>query len=154
MFNSGDKHDAPILTEDDLIPEKPDNLEFNKQGELAFLKKSGDTIQHIDIEVVRTIYDQSRGMMYRDSLTDKQGMLFLSHNEEVRSFWMKNTKIPLDIIFVNSNKEIVKIHANATPLSEEHYDSEKPSRYVVEVRAGFTDHYDVKEGDKISLLIL
>lgn len=152
-YSTEPKPDTHILTEEDLIPKKPDHIEFKKQGELAFLSEKNDTIKQIEIEVVRTIYEQQLGMMYRDSLADNHGMLFLSSNEEVRSFWMKNTRVSLDIIFVNSDKKIVKIHKNAKPLSEQQYNSEKPARYVVEVRAGFTDHYGIKEGDKISLLI-
>jgi uncharacterized membrane protein (UPF0127 family) len=62
---------------------------------------------------------------------------------------MKNTIMSLDIIFVNENKEIIKIHKNTKPYSEESLPSVKPSIYVVEVIAGFCEKYGVKEGDKI-----
>ena len=63
---------------------------------------------------------------------------------------MKNTILSLDIMFVNENKEIVKIHRNTTPFSEKSLPSEKKAMYVVEVVAGFSDKYGVKEGDKIN----
>lgn len=83
-------------------------------------------------------------------MDDTKGMLFIFQNEEPQSFWMKNTVIPLDIMFVNSKKEIIKIHKSTTPFSEKSLPSEKPAIYVVEVNGGFADKYGIKEGDAIS----
>ena len=63
---------------------------------------------------------------------------------------MRNTLISLDMIFVNAQKEIVTIHKNTKILSDQSYPSTKPAMYVIEVVAGFTDKYNIKEGDKIS----
>ncbi|MBN8572252.1 MAG: DUF192 domain-containing protein, partial [Ignavibacteria bacterium] len=78
-----------------------------------------------------------------------EGMLFIFPEDADQAFWMKNTIMPLDILFINSNKEIVKIYKNATPYSEKSMPSEKKAMYVVETVAGFCDKYGITEGDKI-----
>ena len=123
---------------------------FKKEGELTFYSQDNKPIVIIDIEIADTEYDRQLGLMKRKSMEDNQGMLFIFPNEEVRSFWMRNTFIPLDMIFVNTNNEIVTIHKNTRVLSEQSYPSSAPSIYVVEVIGGFTDKYKIKEGDKIS----
>jgi len=79
-----------------------------------------------------------------------QGMLFIFPEEEIRSFWMRNTYISLDMIFVNADKKIVTIHKNTKTLSDQSYASTEPAQYVVEVCAGFSDKYSIKTGDKIN----
>ncbi len=124
---------------------------FKKEGELEFLgKNKKDTIRKIEIELAESDEERMQGMMYRRSMDDNKGMLFIFETEEPQSFWMKNTIIPLDIMFVNAKKEIIKIHKSTTPFSEKSYPSEKPATYVVEVSGGFADKYGIKEGDLIS----
>lgn len=123
---------------------------FKKEGELEFVSKDGKTqIKKIEIELAEDNTERMQGLMYRKSMDDTQGMLFLFDKEELQGFWMKNTIIPLDIIYVNAKKEIVKIYKNTTPFSEKDLPSEKPTLYVVEVIGGFTDKFGIKEGDKI-----
>jgi hypothetical protein len=74
----------------------------------------------------------------------------LFDNEEVRAFWMKNTVLSLDMIFVNARSEIVTIHKYTTPYSEETYMSTKPAKYVLEVNAGYADKQKISVGDRIS----
>lgn len=89
--------------------------------------------------------------MYRRSMADTQGMLFKFDKAEPQSFWMHNTYISLDIIYVNENKEIVKICKNAEPLKEnQNLNSEKNAQYVIEVIGGFSDKFGVAEGDKVA----
>ncbi len=90
--------------------------------------------------------------MYRTILPDTAGMLFIFENSELRSFWMKNTYIPLDIIYVNENKQIVTIHRHTKPHTEDSVLSYKNAMYVVEVNAGFCDKYNIEENDLISFL--
>lgn len=124
---------------------------FQKQGELAFLSKSGaDTIRKIDIQLAQTDEQRADGLMYRQSMTDGQGMLFLFPSMEERAFWMKNTYISLDIVYIDDQMEIVSIQKYATPLSEESLPSYKKAQYVLEVNGGFCDKYHVGYGDKIS----
>lgn len=125
--------------------------EFKKEGVLEFLKKDGKTpIKKIEVELAENDEERMQGMMYRKSMDDGKGMLFIFQREEPQSFWMKNTIIPLDIMYVNSKKEIIKIYKNTIPFSENSLPSEKPATYVVEVSGGFADRYGVKEGDNIS----
>lgn len=123
---------------------------FKKEGELAFISSSGDTIQHVDIEIADTDQRRGLGLMYRTKMLDKQGMLFLFDEEDEQSFWMKNTYLPLDMMYINHANVIVKIHKNTEPLTTTPYNSEKPAQYVLEMIGGYSDKYGVKEGDKIS----
>ena len=82
-------------------------------------------------------------------------MLFIFKEEAVRGFWMKNTYIPLDIIFINNNFEIINIAENVQPCKEdpcETYSSEIPIRYVVEVNGGFTEKKEIGIGDTIRFI--
>ena len=76
-------------------------------------------------------------------------MLFIFPHEEMQSFWMRNTFIPLDILFVNANYEIVTIHRDTETTSDQSYPSTEKAQYVVEVNAGYCDKYMIKEGDRI-----
>ncbi len=122
---------------------------FVKEGELAFTKPGGKAISEIDIEIADNNDQRAMGLMFRTEMKDDQGMLFIFPYETEQSFWMKNTVLSLDIIFVNANFEIVKIHHNTTPFSEQSYSSEKPAQYVVEVNAGYSNKLGLTEGDKI-----
>ncbi len=143
--SSGNKKTATT----DNQPQKLD-IPFQKQGELVFLSKmASDTLSVLDIEIAQDDAKRARGLMYRGSIPQNAGMLFVFDVEEMQSFWMKNTFISLDMIFVNSNKEIVTIHANTSPVKEWSYASTKPALYVVEVNAGYCNKNNITEGDKI-----
>lgn len=123
---------------------------FKKEGELFFIKVASNDSLNIDIEIAETEEETSQGLMYRTKLGDKQGMLFIFKEAEMKSFWMKNTYIPLDILFVDSELNIITLHADTQPFSQESVSSSAEAQYVVEVNAGFCAKYGVKEGDKIS----
>ncbi|MBO9151867.1 DUF192 domain-containing protein [Chitinophaga sp. GCM10012297] len=124
---------------------------FKKEGSLSFISKAkGDTIKTIDIEIAETDDERARGLMDRKSMLDSQGMLFIFAAPEEQSFWMKNTYISLDIMYVDEKFEIVSIQKYATPLSEESLPSFKKAQYVVETNAGFADKYKIAFGDKIA----
>lgn len=124
-------------------------IQFKKQGEVYFQDSLKNLVKKIDAEIADNDNERHLGLMYREGMNEDQGMLFLFPNEEPQSFYMKNTVMPLDIIFINSKKQIVKIHKNTTPYSEKSLPSLKPSQYVVEVIAGFTDKFKIKEGSYI-----
>ncbi|GJQ62988.1 MAG: hypothetical protein SCALA702_20410 [Melioribacteraceae bacterium] len=124
-------------------------IKFNKEGELTFRKASDEFVSIIDIEIAEDDHERADGLMMRFTLQEKQGMLFIFEQEQIQSFWMRNTFVPLDMIFVNSNNEIVTIHKNTEILSDQSYRSTKPAIYVVEVVGGYTDKYNIREGDKI-----
>ena len=124
--------------------------QFVKEGELEFLNKDGKTvISKIDIEIADNTPERMQGLMYRKSMDENRGMLFIFQNNEHRGFYMKNTLIPLDIIFLDSAKQVLKIFKNTTPFSERTLESGLPAKFVVEVNAGYTDRYGIKEGDMI-----
>lgn len=131
------------------------NIPFNKQGELVFIgKENGDTLSVIGIEVADNDQKRARGLMYRASIPENDGMLFIHDVEDIQSFWMKNTYISLDMIFVNSQKEIVTIHAGTEPMKEWNYTSTAPALYVVEVNAGYSVKNNIKVGDKIDYRLI
>jgi len=123
---------------------------FTKEGELSFLSPSGNLLKSIDIEFADTDYDRQLGLMFRKKMKETEGMLFIFPIEEMQSFWMRNTYISLDVLFVDANFKIVTVHKNSKTLSDQSYPSSSPAKYVVEVIAGFTSKYGVKEGDYIS----
>lgn len=124
-------------------------IQFKKQGEVYFQDSAKTLIKKIDVEIAETDETRHLGLMYRENMQEDQGMLFIFPVEEYQSFYMKNTIMPLDIMFVNSKKQIVKIHKNTTPYSEKSLPSFNPAVYVVEVNAGFSDKFGIKEGSYI-----
>ncbi|MBS0028798.1 DUF192 domain-containing protein [Chitinophaga sp. 22321] len=148
--NNNTSGDTGSVVTTDAVTETSNGSAFKKQGSLAFLSKSAaDTLRKIDIQLAQTDEQRSDGLMYRKSMTDGQGMLFIFPDMEERAFWMKNTYISLDIIYIADNMEIVSIQKYATPLSEESLPSYKKAKYVLEVNGGFCDKYHVAYGDKI-----
>lgn len=123
--------------------------DFTKEGELEFLHGE-DVITKIDIEIADDDYQTQRGLMYRRSMKEDRGMLFIFEDVQERSFWMKNTYISLDIIYIAADKTIVSIAEGTQTRSEESIPSNYPAKYVVEVNAGFAAQYQLKPGDKIS----
>jgi uncharacterized membrane protein (UPF0127 family) len=124
--------------------------QFKKEGDLTFLKKDGKEVKKINIEVADNGPERQQGLMFRKSMPENEGMLFIFPEDDDQAFWMKNTIMPLDIIFINSDKQIVKIYKNTTPYSEKSLPSGKKAMYVIETVAGFCDKFGVAEGDKIN----
>ncbi len=125
-------------------------ITFTKEGELSLLKAKTDSIiAKLDIEIADDEYSTQTGLMYRHSMKENQGMLFVFNDSRQRSFYMKNTEIPLDIIYINPEKEIVSIQKNAKPFDETSLPSETVSQYVLEVNAGLSDKWKLDKGDKI-----
>ncbi len=124
--------------------------QFQEEGSLVFLNQdSEDTLARIAIEVAKNEEEREQGLMYRSQMAADRGMLFVFPNAQPRAFWMKNTKIPLDIIYVDQNKAIVNIHKSAMPYSTQSVPSGRDAMYVVEVNEGFTTRHDIKVGDHI-----
>lgn len=99
-------------------------------------------------EIADSEEERRNGMMFRQSLGSNEGMLFVFPDSAVRNFWMKNTVIPLDMIFVAEDGTIAKIR-HAVPCASEPcplYSSEKPVKYVLEVNANLTANYGIAEG--------
>ena len=122
---------------------------FRKDGNLSIHLLTRAIHVNIDIEIADEEPERMRGLMDRFTLPENAGMLFIFPEEELRSFWMKNTYISLDIIYINSDKEIVSIQKYTQPQSTSSIPSEKQAKYVLEVNAGFSDKYMLQTGDKI-----
>lgn len=119
-------------------------------AEVAFLSTDADTVAAIDAAVADDDASRSTGLMDVFDMPDDKGMLFIFDDEEPRSFWMANTPLALDIIFVNADMEIVRIQQNTRPYSDRNVVSEYPAKYVIETNAGFTLRNDIQEGMTIS----
>ena len=126
-------------------------ISIRQDGKLSFLQPDGSVITSINIEIAETPGSREKGLMDRGLSDFKNGMLFVFQDVEPRTFWMRNTPTSLDIIFVAEDLRIVNIAQNTTPMSDQLYSSEFPAKYVVEVKAGFTERYGLKKGNKIRL---
>jgi len=129
---------------------KPDHeVRFRKSGEVTFFGKNGKRIVKIDVEIPRTLREISAGLMFRRSMDETQGMLFGHDKFKARFFWMKNTYIPLDLIFADKTMKIIEIGKTTKPLSEELIPIPSGTQYTIEVNGGFCDRYGIRAGDKI-----
>lgn len=143
------KEEQKAKTKDKIV------INFKKEGTLNILKAQTDSIvKTLDIEIADTDYETQTGLMYREELGENQGMLFIFPNEQVRSFYMKNTKIPLDIIYIDENKSIVSFQKNAKPYDETSLPSNAPAKYVLEVYSGLSDAWELEVGDKIAFEVI
>lgn len=112
---------------------------------------SDKKIIKVSVETANDNEERLRGLMFREDLDEKRGMLFVFEDENNRTFWMKNTLIPLDIVFINKEFEIINIEY-ALPCKKEPcalYKSKKPAKYVLEVNSNFTTKNDIDTGNKI-----
>ena len=101
------------------------------------------------IEIARTPAEMERGLMYRERLDADRGMLFLYEQDRQVAFWMKNTFIPLDLIFADATGRIVGIVERAAPLSTQLIPSPEPVRAVLEVNGGTAERLHIKIGDRL-----
>ncbi len=103
----------------------------------------------VSVELARTAGQRSMGLMYRKKLGISRGMLFLFEHDEKHMFTMRNTSIPLDMIFINSALTVAGIVENAKPYANGPFGIDLPSRYVLEVNAGFCARHAIAAGDSI-----
>lgn len=135
----------------DSAPEElaPLRTDFLKEGLLSFYTPANEYITTIDIELAENDDERRLGLMFRKTMADNQGMFFIFPFDAMQSFWMKNTILPLDMLFINSDNEIVTIQRNTTPYAETSYPSSRPAKFVLEVNAGYADAHGIREGYKI-----
>ncbi|MBT8047767.1 MAG: DUF192 domain-containing protein [Xanthomonadales bacterium] len=106
------------------------------------------------VELAETREKQALGLMFRDSMPEDHGMLFVFPGEARRSFWMKNTRIPLDIFYFDENLALVSVAENAVPCRTRQcpaYPSKAPAKFVLELNAGKAAELDVRAGDLLEL---
>src|SRR5215470_3528939 len=101
------------------------------------------------VEIADTPAKRELGLQYRRELGADQGMIFLFPNESQQTFWMKNTPIPLDMIFISHDRKIVGIVEQATPFTLDPRSVGKPSQYVLEINGGLAKRYGIRPGDSV-----
>jgi uncharacterized protein len=116
--------------------------------ETALTIRSGGTLHHFTVEVAASPEQQERGLMFRKSVAPDRGMIFPYNPPQQVSFWMKNTLIPLDIIFIDANHRIARI-TNAQALDLTPLPSGVPVSGVLEIAAGRAAQLGIKEGDTV-----
>jgi uncharacterized membrane protein (UPF0127 family) len=112
---------------------------------------SGGKVE-VRVEVADDLAEQAKGLMYRTTLGENRGMLFVYPDERELSFWMKDTLIPLSIAFIDRERRIIDIQ-DMKPLDDEppHYVSAEPAQYALEVNQGFFEKGGVKVGDRVDV---
>ena len=126
-------------------PVKPIEISFTKEANLAFIRQN-DTLVELDVELAESDYEQQTGLMHRPSMEMNQGMLFVYDDERPRpSFYMKNTQISLDLIYINKAMKVVEINTNTKPYDETPIRANQPAKYVLEVNAGFSKRYKITD---------
>lgn len=128
---------------------KEASVVFKKEASLRIFNLSGELIKEYDIELADTPYERQTGLMYRTEMNSHNGMLFIFEDSAIRSFYMKNTLISLDLIFLNESLEIISICKNTTPNDESSIPSLAPAKYVLELRSGQSELHQFTEGMKI-----
>lgn len=127
------KNRKPQAGNVDTLPSNP----FEHEAMGWFISPLGDTISQLDLELSQTSYEVTRGLMHRREMEENQGMLFEFKDEQNRAFWMKNTILSLDIIYLKADGRIDSHYEFTQPLSEKSLPSNGPSKYVLEVNAGY-----------------
>ena len=113
------------------------------------LSSPGQDPVSVTVEVVETDEARQRGLMYRKHLAPDAGMLFIFDREEQHTFWMHNTLIPLDMLFIRSDWTVLGIVENATPLTDQLRSVPGASKYVLEVNAGFSRRHGLQAGTTV-----
>ena len=127
----------------------PTEITFTKEGTLRLIKEDGTFLRAIDIEIADDDYQRETGLMHRAALLDSQGMLFVFDEEDFRGFYMKNTLISLDIIYIDANGKMVSFAEQTKPMDESILPSQVPAMYVLEINGGLSEDWVLEVGDRI-----
>lgn len=127
----------------------PIKIEFKKEAELQ-LMRTDSLIASFDIEIADNDFERQTGLMNRHIMEDSQGMLFIFDTEDFRYFYMKNTYIPLDLIYIDKDGKIVSFQLNAQPLDESSLPSNVPAKYVLEINAGLAEQLGLQVDDTMN----
>jgi uncharacterized protein len=125
-----------------------------RTGPRVIFEPAGREPAAVTVEIARTPAAIQRGLMYREHLPLDHGMLFIFPDEEIRTFWMKNTLIPLDMIFVSADRTVVGIVERAEPRTTTGRRVDAPSQYVVEVNGGWASAHGVEAGTPVRFVDL
>jgi uncharacterized membrane protein (UPF0127 family) len=127
----------------------PTEIRFTKEGTLKLIKEDGTLLKTLDIEIADDDYQRETGLMHRASMLDSQGMLFVFDEEDYRGFYMKNTLISLDILYIDANGKIISFSEQTKPMDEATLPSQLPAQYVLEIKGGLSEDWLLEIGDKI-----
>lgn len=107
------------------------------------------------VEIADDDAERARGLMFRDQMAEGAGMLFIHDRQEPQAYWMKNTRIPLDILYFDNDRKLVAQRRNTPPCSAgdacPSYPSNAPARYVLELNAGEADRLKLQDGAQLQL---
>lgn len=130
-------------------------IEFSQDGELDFINEDGEVFKTIAIEIADTENKRARGLMDRSQMEENHGMIFIFGDHEVRkhTFYMKNTRIPLDIMYFDKDSVLINIARNAQPGADSKLAggtvdaAAEDSKFVVEINGGLSEEWGIKEGE-------
>tara|TARA_B100000586_G_scaffold242025_1_gene195659 strand:- start:829 stop:1275 length:447 start_codon:yes stop_codon:yes gene_type:complete len=125
------------------------DLDRDLKKSSLIISTSKKTCYLLSIWVVHSAKEKARGLMYVRNMPEQSGMLFVYTESDQRSMWMKNTYIPLDIIFIKNSETISSIARNTEPLSLKNIRSTEPVNYVLEINAGMTKKMGIVPNDKV-----
>tara|TARA_R110000751_G_scaffold12683_16_gene43438 strand:- start:56 stop:538 length:483 start_codon:yes stop_codon:yes gene_type:complete len=108
--------------------------------------KADDASARFTVEIADTALERAQGLMHREDMAAGHGMLFLFDTPRPVSFWMKNTPLPLDMIFIDETGEVLNVIANAEPFTEDPRPSEGDTRAVLEINGGLAERYGIGAG--------
>ncbi|NQV74352.1 DUF192 domain-containing protein [bacterium] len=132
----------------DTAAEDHINVPFTKHGSLT-MSRDGVVFREIAIEIADSDSSRTRGLMQRDKLPADSGMLFIFESETQQGFWMANTRLALDLVFIRTDGSVQSISKYVQPMSLDTVLSDGPAQYVLEVEAGYVDSVGLTEGDQI-----
>jgi len=121
-------------------------ISFENDLTVKIIDSTGKELAHFNTEIADDEYKRQTGLMYRKKMNQTQAMLFVFQDESPRYFYMKNTYLPLDIIYADKNKKIVSWIENARPLDETSLASGLPAQYVLEIKGGSITNLGIKKG--------
>ena len=131
--------------------DSPENkYTFRKDGTLQFHSPTGELKAEFDIEIAQKEAELLRGLKFRDKMLTNQGMLFIFEYVDYNSFWMQDTYLSLDMVFIDQDYKVIHIARDTPPFSEELISPPSPNKYVLELLAGSADKYNLKEKDIVS----
>jgi uncharacterized membrane protein (UPF0127 family) len=122
------------------------STEARKRGEPEVVLQTRAGELHVKVEVARNDPERQRGLMYRQKLEPGRGMIFLFERPEKLKFWMKNTYIPLDMVFISADKRVVYVEENAEPLTLQTRGPDEDTQFVLEVPGGWARAHGVERG--------
>lgn len=151
----GRNGDTPQQSEPTTTDTKPTSPSTSvkvpvKKLATVILEPKPGTKHEVKVEIARTRRQIRTGLMFRQHMPENHGMLFLMGVEEIHSFYMRNTFIPLDMIFIRKNMTVAGVVANAVPHTEDSRAVDEPSYYVLEVNAGWAAKHGVGKDTKVT----